>query len=39
MTDTINHINHDMIDKLAYKGQGISKEDLRTEHENEFKKS
>lgn len=28
MTDTINH---DMIDKLAYKGQGISKEDLRTE--------
>lgn len=22
MTDTINHINHDMIDKLAYKGQG-----------------
>lgn len=28
MTDTINHINHDMIDKLAYKGQGISKEDL-----------
>lgn len=32
MTDTINH---DMIDKPAYKGQGSSKEDLRTEHEND----